>query len=84
MVVWEPPRRLAYTWLPGSDGVPTHVEVRFEPQGAATVVTVVHSEGESGLGDAWPARAQRFAAAWSEVLPAWATFMEGAGPNAMR
>jgi uncharacterized protein YndB with AHSA1/START domain len=75
VVAWEPPDRLAYTWLPGADEMPTHVEVRFEADGAGTRVRVIHSEGESGLGDAWRERAQRFVAAWGEVLPAWTAYM---------
>lgn len=43
--VWEPGARLAFSWRQASfepDQV-THVEVRFEPVGAETRVTVEHS-----------------------------------------
>lgn len=43
--VWEPPRRLVLTWrLPSFPaGMATRVDVRFDPAGAATRVTVTHS-----------------------------------------
>jgi uncharacterized protein YndB with AHSA1/START domain len=42
---WEPGARLAFTWRQASfaAGQSTHVEVRFEPIGAETRVTVEHT-----------------------------------------
>jgi uncharacterized protein YndB with AHSA1/START domain len=71
VVRWEPPHRLAYTWHPGSDVGPTLVEIEFSPEGDGTLVEVIHSEGDSGLGTRWRERAQRFERAWSTVLPAF-------------
>lgn len=72
VVRFDPPGRLAYTWYPGALTGPTLVEVRFGSEGNHTLVEIVHSEGESGPGEEWPRRAERFAQAWSEVLPAFA------------
>jgi uncharacterized protein YndB with AHSA1/START domain len=44
IVAWEPPSRLAFTWRQAgfSASEVTEVEVRFEPRGEATQVTVEH------------------------------------------
>jgi uncharacterized protein YndB with AHSA1/START domain len=43
--VWEPPSRLVFSWRQASfrDGQRTQVEVRFEPAGDETRVTVQHT-----------------------------------------
>lgn len=66
---WDPPRRFRYSWIRGAISAPTEVEVEFQAQGDATLVVVTHSEGNSGLGEAWPTRAQGFRKAWSHLLP---------------
>jgi len=71
VVVWEPPSRLVYTWYPGAIDLPTRVEVRFTASDDATVVDIVHTEGDSELGEQWPTRAKRFERAWQQVLPAF-------------
>lgn len=68
VIVWEPPRALAYTWRPGAITGPTTVEVRFEPDADATRVSIVHSEGEAAMGAEWPKRAERFDRNWNQVL----------------
>ena len=41
--VWEPPRRLAFSWLPNPEsGGETEIEVTFEASGDATKVTLEH------------------------------------------
>lgn len=77
IVAWEPPEHLSYTWWPGALARPTQVEVRFEAEGEATRVRIVHSEGESGLGEKWPERAALFERGWGTVLPAYASYVEG-------
>ncbi|HTJ44077.1 MAG TPA: SRPBCC domain-containing protein [Kofleriaceae bacterium] len=44
VTAWEPPRRLVVAWLGTSKvaGAETEVEVRFDPEGAATRVTIEH------------------------------------------
>lgn len=76
VVRFDPPGRLAYTWYPGALTGPTLVEVRFNSGEGHTFVEIVHSEGESGLGEEWPRRAERFASAWGEVLPCFAKRIE--------
>jgi uncharacterized protein YndB with AHSA1/START domain len=71
----EPPHRITYTWYPGAVSGPTEVDVRFTGEGEHTVVEVLHSEGQSGLGDAWPQRVELFGRAWAHVLPAFAGFI---------
>jgi uncharacterized protein YndB with AHSA1/START domain len=55
--VWEPPRRLAFTWRNGNYAAheQTEVEVVFVPANAGTLVTVTH-RGLSGLRADHPAR----------------------------
>ena len=40
MLVWEPPRRVAFEWH--ITGAPTEVEVRFTPEGGGTRVDLEH------------------------------------------
>ncbi|WP_428262543.1 SRPBCC domain-containing protein [Haliangium sp.] len=72
----QPPHGITYTWYPGAGVGPTQVEVSFRDEGEHTLVEVVHSEGDSALAEAWPARATLFVRAWSHVLPAFAAFAE--------
>jgi uncharacterized protein YndB with AHSA1/START domain len=66
--VWEPPERLVLSWLSDrpSAGDRTEVEVRFEPLGERTRVTVEH-RGWTGLrpGDA---RSSVIGLWWSDLL----------------
>jgi hypothetical protein len=42
--VWEPPRRVRFTWHPGTpEDEATLVEVTFRPAGGGTVVELVHT-----------------------------------------
>ncbi len=68
----DPPHRISWTWYPGAIAEPTLVEVSFTPEDSGTLVEVVHSEGQSALGEAWPGRAAIFSRSWDEVLPAYA------------
>jgi uncharacterized protein YndB with AHSA1/START domain len=52
IVAWEPPRRVVIAWKPNDlPTPPTEVDVRFSPQGDATLVEVEH-RGWDRLGDA--------------------------------
>ena len=75
VVRWEPPHRVTYSWWPGALTGPTEVDVRFTHDGDATLVSVVHAEGQSNLGEAWPIRVKKFASAWADVLPAFERFV---------
>lgn len=47
VTAWDPPRRVAFTWHPGTDrATATHVDVRFTATGDHTTVDLVHSEWE--------------------------------------
>ncbi len=76
VLVWQPPHRVTYTWYPGAVDGPTQVDVQFTPDGDFTVVDVTHAEGDSRLGELWQQRVKKFASAWSDVLPAFVTYLE--------
>lgn len=76
VLVSEPPKRIKYTWRPGSTIAPTEVEVSFLADGEATLVQVDHREAESELRELWPERVKKFDQAWDAVLPALARFIE--------
>ena len=76
VVRYEPPHTLAYTWYPGAREKPTLVQVSFEQEPGAVLVTVTHAEGESALAGEWPTRALRFSRSWDIVLPAYAEFLK--------
>jgi uncharacterized protein YndB with AHSA1/START domain len=74
----EPPHRISYTWYPGAIEKPTRVDITFVQDGEETIVDVVHSEGDSALGDAWPKRVELFARAWGHVLAGLVAYAGGA------
>lgn len=70
VTVWEPPRRLAFTWHPGSDPTPaSHVEVSFVPDGTATRVELRH-DGWEAFGRGGHERRRRYNGpnSWGYVL----------------
>ena len=74
VTMWDPPRRLALDFYPGTDAHhPTEVVVRFAREDSGTRVVVTHGpKAESA--DLWVAGAPRFERAWDLMLPAlqWA------------
>ncbi len=70
--VWEPPRRLTFSWR-NADFAPheqTEVEVQFEPTASGTLVTVTHS-GLSALRADHPARHGLQDAAFCRMIGLW-------------
>lgn len=66
----EPPRLLIYSWeVEPSSGMPERVTVRFEPQGADTVVSVIHER----IGDA--ALRERHQAGWLGCLDSLVSYL---------
>ena len=70
MLVWEPPRRVAFEWH--ITGVPTEVEVRFTPEGERTRVDLEHrcferledgAERRESYNNGWVTVLERYAAA---------------------
>jgi Activator of Hsp90 ATPase homolog 1-like protein len=70
MLVWEPPRRVAFEWH--ITGVPTEVEVRFTPEGDRTRVDLEHrgferledgAERRESYNNGWVTVLGRYAAA---------------------
>jgi len=69
VLVWDPPRRLAYLWHLGSDrGRATEVDISFTGDTAATTVAITH-RGWERLGADAPAWRQRNLGGWSGLLP---------------
>ncbi len=69
--LYEPASRLVLDWYPGTSAAqPTHVEVRFEPDGAATRVTINHGPGPASA-ELYLQRAAAYEASWTRVLDAW-------------
>jgi uncharacterized protein YndB with AHSA1/START domain len=72
VVVWEPPRRVQFTWRSANfaPGEVTNVEVSFEPLHAGTLVTVTH-RGWAALRDDHPARHGLTGQAFSHMIAGW-------------
>jgi uncharacterized protein YndB with AHSA1/START domain len=72
VTAWDPPRVVGFTWHPGmEEGQETDVEVRFEPSGAGTKLTLRHYNWEK-LGKL-ARRAQRgYGIGWKGVLDVYA------------
>lgn len=68
VVAWDPPARVVFTWHPGRDAaLAQEVEVRFEPEGDATRVTLVHRDWQRLGADAARAR-EGYDEGWGVVL----------------
>ena len=70
--VWEPPRRLAFTWR-NANFAPheqTEVEILFEPSASGTLVTVTHS-GLAALRPDHPARHGLQGADFCRMIGLW-------------
>lgn len=70
--VWEPPRRLAFTWRSANYAAheQTEVDVEFAPAVAGTLVTVTH-RGLSALRTDHPARHGLQGAEFSRMIGLW-------------
>jgi uncharacterized protein YndB with AHSA1/START domain len=73
VLVWEPPRHLAYHWYLGSSAEqPTRVDVQFSPHAqSGTQVDITH-RGPELIGERWARTQERFVTAWEHVLTAYA------------
>jgi len=71
VVVWEPPRRLVLYWHPDRDAEQgQEVEIRFQPDGEVTLVTLEHRDWQKlgkdaeaahrGYGMGWPGVLQHY------------------------
>jgi uncharacterized protein YndB with AHSA1/START domain len=78
VLVWEPPRRLAYLWHLRADRADaTEVEIVFAPDGAGATAIRIDHRGWERLGaraDAWRDRNRR---GWETLLPWYVEFCEG-------
>jgi uncharacterized protein YndB with AHSA1/START domain len=72
VLAWEPPHRFAFSWRATNFAPAEHteVEVRFEPVGAGTRVTVTHS-GFASLRPDHPVRHGKTGAEFSRELGLW-------------
>lgn len=77
IVVWDPPRRLVFTWHPGSDAATAQeVEIRFRPDGDGTRVELEH-RGWEVLGEEAAAKREVYANGWRYVVES--RYVESAG-----
>ncbi|MDQ3894406.1 MAG: SRPBCC family protein [Actinomycetota bacterium] len=69
VLVWEPPRRIVYTWHPGhaDPSIATEVEVRFRPDGGGTRVEIEH-RGWERLGEPGARTRESYDSGWDTVL----------------
>jgi uncharacterized protein YndB with AHSA1/START domain len=68
LTAWDPPSGFAMTWHPGRDASNAlNLEVRFQPEGAATLVEVVHTGFERRKPDAEAVRTG-YEQGWGTVL----------------
>jgi uncharacterized protein YndB with AHSA1/START domain len=75
ITVWEPPRRLVYTWQAPDWPAHTVIDVQLREVGDETEVTVLHSGfGENGV----PDLAEGYAAGSREILASFAAWVAGA------
>jgi uncharacterized protein YndB with AHSA1/START domain len=72
VLLWEPPRRLAYHWYLGSSAeLPTRVDVQFVALEDGRIQIDVTHRGPELLGERWASTSPRFVAAWEHVLAAY-------------
>jgi uncharacterized protein YndB with AHSA1/START domain len=69
VLAWEPGKRLVFTWRQDNWGPTetTDVEVRFEPSGSGTLVTVEHG-GWDRVPSAGPGISEGYGQGWAELL----------------
>jgi uncharacterized protein YndB with AHSA1/START domain len=72
VTIWEPPRRLAFTWHPGrgAEGA-QDIEVRFVPEAGRTRLELTQS-GWERLGPMAKKARRGYALGWEYVLRLWA------------
>ncbi|MDQ1740171.1 MAG: hypothetical protein QOE53_1823 [Pseudonocardiales bacterium] len=70
VTVWEPPKRLSYTWHLGTDPAEaTEVDIRFRPIGDIVTRVEIEHRGWDRLGAAAADRRRRNQAGWNSLLP---------------
>jgi uncharacterized protein YndB with AHSA1/START domain len=74
VATWDEPHRILIDFYiaTGSDH-PTEVEIRFDPEGTGTRVTVTHRP-KPGSAHLWDQRAPRYVSSWKAVLEALSRF----------
>ena len=78
VLAWEPGKRLVFTWRQGNwdPAQSTDVEVRFEPSGNGTLVTVEHG-GWDRVPSAGRDQIEGYGDGWAELLGFYAQAAEG-------
>lgn len=72
VTIWDPPRRVAFTWHPGRDAdTRQEVEVAFDPVDGETRVRLVHA-GWERLGEEAEETRARYVPGWDFVLDRYA------------
>jgi uncharacterized protein YndB with AHSA1/START domain len=78
VLAWEPGKRLVFTWRQGNwdPTQSTDVEVRFEPSGRGTLVTVEHG-GWDRVPSAGRGQIEGYGEGWGELLGMYAQAAQG-------
>ena len=78
VLVWEPPRRLAYLWHLRADRADaTEVEIQFVPRGDATTEVRIDHRGWERLGAGGAAWRERNRHGWDTLLPWYVNACQG-------
>ncbi len=78
VTIWEPPRRLGYTWHLNRDrSDATEVEIRFVARGDAATTVEVEHRGWERLGAGGQAWRDRNDGGWATLLPHFIAAAEG-------
>jgi uncharacterized protein YndB with AHSA1/START domain len=67
VTAWDPPHLVAFTWQLGREEVHENVEVRFEPDGEGTRVTLTHDGWDTRSGEGLD-RFRRYDTGWDHVF----------------
>ncbi len=70
------PNRFSFTRHMGKITQPTLVDIRFQRDGAGTIVRLTHQEAGVEMGDAWGEKAALFTKGWGHVLKGCSAFAE--------
>jgi uncharacterized protein YndB with AHSA1/START domain len=77
VLVWEPPRHLAYHWYLGSGAErPTRVDVQFSAHADGRTQVAITHRGPELIGELWTQTNARFSTAWDHVMARYAAAIQ--------
>jgi uncharacterized protein YndB with AHSA1/START domain len=82
VVIWDPPRHLAYHWYLGSSAErPSRVDARFTDLGDGRTHVAVTHRGPELVGELWARNSPIYTASWDQLLPAFAARCQAGEPG---